>query len=148
MSENKSLESGLHTQFIPSCTQSHRPSGRDPSVEALVPQVVQLGAGLVQVHVQVHVHHSSQGALLEVCRNLVEGLAPCLRHPEECEDEEEEEECREDQEDVCPTKFLGKDGIGLNEKEWIFAENARAVGYSTCIEGGLYSQQHIGSTCR
>lgn len=47
--------------------------------------------------------------LLEVCCDLVEGLAPRLWHPEECEDEEEEQQCRKDQEDVWPTKVLEKD---------------------------------------
>lgn len=85
---------------LPACLPSFR---LGLSVNAFLPQVVQLGAGLVQV--QVHIHHSSWRALVEICCNLVEGLAPCLWHPEECEDEEEEEECCEDQEDIWPTKI-------------------------------------------
>lgn len=73
-------------------------SGGDSSVDAVLPQVVQLCAALVQVHVQ----HSSCRVQVEVRCDLVEGLAPSLGHPEECKDEEKQEESCEDQEDVRP----------------------------------------------
>lgn len=108
-----SLQSGPHSKFILNCTQVHISSGQESSVHAFLPQVVQLRR-LVQVHVHVHIHHSPCRVPAEVCCDLVESLAPCLWHPEECEDEEEEEESCEDQEDVRPTKVLRKDGIRSN----------------------------------
>lgn len=53
--------------------------------------------------------------LVEVCRDLVEGLALSFWYPEECEDEEEQEECCEDQEDVWPAKVLRKEVTGLRK---------------------------------
>lgn len=82
-------------------------SGRDSSVDVFLPQIVQLSAGFVQIH--VHVHHPSRWGLVEVRCDLIEGLSSCLRDPEECEDEEEEEEHSEDEEDVRPTEILRED---------------------------------------
>lgn len=78
---------------------------------------------------------------MEVCCDLVEGLAPSLWYPEECEDEKEQKECCEDQEDVGPAKVLRKDAIGL-----------RKISRSRTCRGVLidekYLQRHIGSTCQ
>lgn len=71
-----------HRQLLPSLTQGL-------SVHALLPQIVQFSAGLVQVHVHVHVHHSAGRVMVEVGCDLVKGLAACLWHPEKREDEEE-----------------------------------------------------------
>lgn len=45
---------------------------------------------------------------MEVRRNLVESLAPSLRHPKECIYEEKEEERRKYQEDIWSTEVLRK----------------------------------------
>lgn len=81
------------------------------SVKAALPKIVQLSAGLAQVQVQVHVHHGGR-VLLEGGRDLVEGLASCLRHSEEGEDEEEEKKHCEDEEDIGATKFLWRGVVG------------------------------------
>lgn len=79
------------------------------SVNAFVPKVVQFRARLVKFHIHVH-HGVVDRGVVEAGGNLVEGLAPCLGHAEEGEDEEEEQQRGEDQEHVGSAQLLGAGG--------------------------------------
>lgn len=83
---------------------------------------------------------------MEVRRNLVESLAPSLRHPKERIYEEKEEERRKYQEDVWSTEVLRK------KHSQVKALKRECGSFSIMTHSRLvkfiYSQQHIESTCQ